>query len=84
MDRVRYLSFSGASPFPTLIKQHVAIVEALSRGKRVAAEAAMRQHLREILTALPAIAAEHPELFETTKFAEVRRPSEATALGRRA
>jgi DNA-binding GntR family transcriptional regulator len=63
MDRVRYLSFSGASPFPLLIKQHVAIVEALARGKRVAAEAAMRQHLREILSSLPAIAAEHPELF---------------------
>jgi GntR family transcriptional regulator, rspAB operon transcriptional repressor len=79
MDRVRYLSFSGASPFPLLIKQHVAIVEALARGKRVAAEAAMRQHLREVLTALPAIAAEHPELFETD-FAEARRPLEATAL----
>src|SRR5262249_8709696 len=64
MDRVRYLSFSGASPFPLLIKQHQAIVEAVGRGKRTAAEAAMRQHLREILSALPAIAAEHPELFE--------------------
>jgi DNA-binding GntR family transcriptional regulator len=64
MDRVRYLSFSGASPFPLLIRQHAAIVEALARRKRLAAERAMRQHLREILTALPAIAAEHPELFE--------------------
>jgi DNA-binding GntR family transcriptional regulator len=64
MDRVRYLSFSGASPFPLLIRQHAAIVEALARRKRLAAESAMRQHLREILTALPAIAAEHPELFE--------------------
>lgn len=60
MDRVRYLSFSGASPFPLLIRQHAAIVEALARRKRLAAENAMRRHLREILTALPAIAAEHP------------------------
>src|SRR5437879_3622383 len=50
MDRVRYLSFSGASPFPLLIRQHAAIVEALARRKRRAAESAMRQHLREILT----------------------------------
>ena len=64
MDRVRYLSFSGASPLPVLIEQHTAIVEALARGKRASAEAAMRRHLREILTALPAIAAEHPDLFD--------------------
>ncbi|MCC6471716.1 MAG: GntR family transcriptional regulator [Alphaproteobacteria bacterium] len=64
MDRVRYLSFSGASPLPVLIKQHTAIVEALARRKRSGAEAAMRKHLREILTALPAIAAEHPDLFD--------------------
>jgi DNA-binding GntR family transcriptional regulator len=63
MDRVRYLSFSGASPLPHLIKQHSAIVEALSRRKRPAAEAAMRRHLREILNTLPAIAAENPGLF---------------------
>jgi DNA-binding GntR family transcriptional regulator len=64
MDRVRYLSFSGASPLPHLIRQHAAIVEALSRRKRSAAEAAMRHHLREILTTLPAIAEQNPELFE--------------------
>ncbi|HEX6980668.1 MAG TPA: GntR family transcriptional regulator [Alphaproteobacteria bacterium] len=64
MDRVRYLSFSGASPLPQLINQHAAIVEALARRKRAGAEAAMRRHLREILTTLPAIRAEHPELFE--------------------
>ena len=67
MDRVRYLSFSGASPLPHLIKQHSAIVEALSRRKRPAAEAAMRRHLREILTTLPAIAAENPGLFAPTR-----------------
>jgi DNA-binding GntR family transcriptional regulator len=64
MDRVRYLSFSGASPLPHLIRQHMAIVEALARKKRAAAEAAMRSHLRELLTTLPAIAAQNPELFE--------------------
>jgi GntR family transcriptional regulator, rspAB operon transcriptional repressor len=71
MDRVRYLSFSGASPLPHLIKQHVAIVEALSRHKRQAAEAAMRRHLREILKTLPAIAAENPGLFAPTRESNV-------------
>ena len=80
MDRVRYLSFSGASPFPLLIRQHAAIVEAVSRGKRGAAEAAMRQHLREILTALPAIAAEHPELFEAPESIDAEQPQ--AAVGR--
>jgi GntR family transcriptional regulator, rspAB operon transcriptional repressor len=84
MDRVRYLSFSGASPFPLLIRQHAAIVEALSRGKRAAAEAAMRQHLREILTALPAIAAEHPALFEASEAAELGQPRTAAGGARRA
>jgi len=65
MDRVRYLSLSGASSLPLLVRQHTAIVEALARGKRASAEAAMRRHLREILTTLPMIAAEHPELFES-------------------
>ena len=64
MDRVRYLSFSGASPLPHLIKQHVAIVEALSRRKGRAAEAAMRAICARFSHTLPAIAAENPELFE--------------------
>jgi DNA-binding GntR family transcriptional regulator len=63
-DRVRYLSLPGTSPIPLLITQHNAIVDALEAGDSDMAATAMRIHLREILNALPRIAAAHPELFE--------------------
>lgn len=63
-DRVRHLSLPHASPMPMLIDQHEAIVERLEAGDADGAEAAMRSHLREILVALPQIAAAHPDLFE--------------------
>lgn len=63
MDRVRYLSFMHF-PIPTLIAQHTAVVDAIDRGAPEAAERAMREHLREILKALPAIAEVRPEFFE--------------------
>jgi DNA-binding GntR family transcriptional regulator len=63
-DRVRHLSLPEASPFPVLIEQHRAIVAALAGGDPPAAEAAMRLHLREILSALPRLAAAHPAYFE--------------------
>lgn len=64
MDRVRFLSFSGASPIPLLVEQHAGIVAAVKRRDPLAAEASMRRHLREILNALPQLAATHPDLFE--------------------
>jgi DNA-binding GntR family transcriptional regulator len=63
-DRVRYLSLPGTSPIPLLITQHNAIVDALEAGDADMADTAMRIHLREILNALPRIAAAHPDLFE--------------------
>jgi DNA-binding GntR family transcriptional regulator len=63
-DRVRYLSLPGTSPIPLLITQHNAIVDALEAGDPDMAATAMRIHLREILNALPRIAAENPGLFE--------------------
>ncbi len=63
-DRVRYLSLPGTSPVALLITQHNAIVDALEAGDSDMAATAMRIHLREILNALPRIAAAHPELFE--------------------
>lgn len=64
MDRVRYLSFIHF-PIPTLIAQHEAVVDGIDRGEPDAAERAMREHLREILKALPAIAEVRPEFFES-------------------
>jgi DNA-binding GntR family transcriptional regulator len=63
MDRVRYLSFSGATPLDRLVDQHELIVECLRARDPDRASAAMRGHLREILKSLPVIASEHREFF---------------------
>jgi DNA-binding GntR family transcriptional regulator len=64
MDRVRFLSFEGATPLPDLIRQHRAIAAAILGGNADEAEAAIRTHLREILASLPRIAEAHPDYFE--------------------
>lgn len=66
-DRVRFLSLPDASPMPLLISQHEAIVDRMEAGDPEGTEAAMRRHLREILIALPQIAAAHPDLFADTE-----------------
>lgn len=63
-DRVRFLSLPQATPLEVLIVQHSAIAAALAARDPDRAEAAMRLHLREILTALPRLAHQYPELFE--------------------
>lgn len=63
-DRVRFLSLPQATSLAVLIDQHQAIVDALAAGNPDSAEAAMRLHLREILSALPQLAQQHPDLFE--------------------
>jgi GntR family transcriptional regulator, rspAB operon transcriptional repressor len=65
MDRVRYLT---ARHFPKreLVAQHGEITEAIARHDPEAAAAAMRAHLRKILTDLPTIAEARPEFFEAS------------------
>ena len=63
MDRVRHLS-ALQFPIAKLIGQHAKITEAIASGDARAAEAAMREHLREVLKDLPAIAREKPEYFD--------------------
>lgn len=63
MDRVCQLTLPGPEAMLPLIDQHRAIVAAIDAGDEEAADAAMRQHLTEILRALPRVEAEHPELF---------------------
>lgn len=63
MDRVRFLS-TLHFPMQKLVAQHTAIVDAIEAGERDAAEAALRGHLREVLSDLPTIAAATPEFFE--------------------
>ena len=64
MDRIRYLSLDDATPTPLLVEQHRKIVDGIEAGDPMAAVAAMRTHLRQIMTSLPAIAEKFPELFE--------------------
>ena len=75
MDRVRFLSFSGATPLPDLIRQHRASRLGIAEGDPARSEAAMRLHLREILASLPKIAEAHPDYFE----AEATRHPRASA-----
>lgn len=63
MDRVRHLA-TRRFPMAALVEQHRAVVNAIARGDAAAAEAAMRGHLRAILTDLPEVARDRPEFFE--------------------
>ena len=63
MDRVRYLSLPQATPVSRLVDQHVAILDAIETGDEARAEAAVRVHLREILTSLPVLEKQFPQLF---------------------
>ncbi|MCG6857457.1 MAG: GntR family transcriptional regulator [Salaquimonas sp.] len=63
MDRVRYLSMPLATPVETLIGQHEKIFEAIAGHSPDKADAAMRQHLSEILKSLPHIVEAHGEMF---------------------
>jgi GntR family transcriptional regulator, rspAB operon transcriptional repressor len=64
MDRVRYLSLPQATPISRLIDQHVAILDAVEAGDEARAETAVRVHLSEILSSLPVLEAQFPQLFE--------------------
>jgi DNA-binding GntR family transcriptional regulator len=63
MDRVCQLTLPGPEAMLPLIDQHRAIIAAVDACDEDAAANAMRQHLTEILRALPRVEAEHPELF---------------------
>lgn len=64
MDRVRYLSLPRATPLDRLIVQHQRVVEAIAARAPGRAESAMRTHLREILTSLPELEQQFPDLFD--------------------
>jgi DNA-binding GntR family transcriptional regulator len=78
MDRVRFLSFEGATPLPDLIGQHRAIADAIATGDPDQAEAGMRAHLREILASLPRIAEAHPDFFEPATNGRIMSRKEET------
>lgn len=65
-DRVRLLSLPNTTPLSVLIAQHQDILDCIARQDGDGAASAMRRHLREILFALPNIAAAHPDYFLDT------------------
>ncbi len=73
-DRVRYLSLPDASPLALLIAQHEAILDAIKARDPERAEAAMRTHLREILSALPRLAERFPDVFDRNDVPPHARP----------
>ncbi|MDP5239779.1 GntR family transcriptional regulator [Uliginosibacterium sp. 31-16] len=64
MDRMRYLSYQDVSPTDRLISQHRSIVEAIAAHDAERAEAAVREHMADILQQLPQLAQRYPEMFE--------------------
>ena len=63
MDRVCHLTLAADAALPALIEQHRGIVAAIDRRDADGADAALRDHLRAILAALPEAEAAHRELF---------------------
>ncbi|WP_369414266.1 GntR family transcriptional regulator [Microvirga puerhi] len=64
MDRVRFLDMTQATPRHVVVAQHEIIVSAIRAKDPLAAQAAMREHLSEILRSLPELQTQRPELFE--------------------
>lgn len=62
MNRLRYISVQVFDA-ENLLDQHVAIIDGLRQNDPVAAEQAMRLHLRELLNNLPEITRDRADLF---------------------
>jgi DNA-binding GntR family transcriptional regulator len=64
LNRVRRLSLPQPRYLHEMVAEHGLIVKAVGRNDADAAEEALRHHLEMVLSALPAIRAEHPDFFE--------------------
>jgi DNA-binding GntR family transcriptional regulator len=64
LNRVRRLSLPQPRYLEEMVAEHRHVLEALQQRDPAAAEAALRHHLRMVLSALPAIRAQHPDYFE--------------------
>ena len=64
MDRLCKLTLSGAGAMLRLVDQHRAIAAAIDANDADEAEQQMREHLTEILRALPRVEAEYADFFE--------------------
>ena len=64
LHRVRRLSLPQPHYLEEMVAEHRLVLDALRRGDPDGAEETLRHHLRMVLSALPAIRAEHPDYFE--------------------
>ncbi|MBI5105325.1 MAG: GntR family transcriptional regulator [Solirubrobacterales bacterium] len=64
LDRVRRLSLPVPSYIAEMVEEHRRVVDAVELGDPDLAEASLRHHLRMVLSGLPRIRAERPELFD--------------------
>lgn len=64
IDRACCLSLSKGEALRKLVLEHQAIIAAVDNRNSEAAEAAMKNHLSELLHDLPALEAAHPDIFE--------------------
>lgn len=64
LNRIRRLSLSMPSYIGEMIAEHGAVVDAIACHDPDAAEAALRHHLRMVLSSVPEIEAAHPDFFE--------------------
>jgi DNA-binding GntR family transcriptional regulator len=67
LDRVRRLSLPVPSYLTEMVNEHRRVVDAVDVGDPDLAHAALRHHLRMVLSGLPRIRMEHPELFADEK-----------------
>jgi GntR family transcriptional regulator, rspAB operon transcriptional repressor len=64
LSRVRRLSLPQPNYLQEMVVEHHMVLDAMRRRAPDEAETALRHHLRMVLSAVPAIRAEHPEYFE--------------------
>lgn len=79
MDRVRFLSL-GQFPVKKLIAQHTAVVDRIEFGDPQGANAAIRGHLRGVLSDLPQILGANPDFFDLPD-GEIPEPVNAPIQG---
>jgi DNA-binding GntR family transcriptional regulator len=64
LSRVRRLSLPQPNYLGEMVAEHHEVLDALRRNLPDQAEEALRHHLRMVLSAIPAIRAQHPDYFE--------------------
>ncbi|TCO55892.1 DNA-binding GntR family transcriptional regulator [Actinocrispum wychmicini] len=73
MDRVRMLSLPEPAVLDDLLSQHVAIVDAVVRGRPAEADTVMAKHLRRVLDHLDGFAVRFPDYFAEEDDSPIRR-----------